>query len=38
MLREIDNFYLDQEGPIKSCLIALREIILRQDKEITAAA
>jgi hypothetical protein len=37
MLREIDNFYLDQEEPIKSCLIALREIILQQDKDITAA-
>jgi Domain of unknown function (DU1801) len=37
MLRDIDNFYLLKEEPVKSCLIALREIILTQDKEITAA-
>jgi uncharacterized protein YdhG (YjbR/CyaY superfamily) len=36
-MKEIDHFYLRQEEPIKSCLIALREIILRQDPEITAA-
>jgi len=35
MLREIDNFYLQKEEPIKSCLLALREIILSQDKDIT---
>jgi hypothetical protein len=37
MLRDIDNFYLQKEEPVKSCLIALREIILRQDKDINAA-
>jgi hypothetical protein len=37
MLREMDLFYLRKEEPVKSCLIALREIILRQDAEITAA-
>ena len=37
MLRESDNFYLQKEEPVKSCLLALREIILSQDKDITAA-
>ena len=37
MLRDIDSFYLLKEEPVKSCLIALREIILSQDQEITAA-
>ena len=27
MLRDIDHFYLQKEEPVKSCLIALREII-----------
>lgn len=34
-LREIDNFYLQQPEPAKSCLLALREIILQQDPAIT---
>jgi hypothetical protein len=34
-MREIDNFYLQQDEPIKSCLLALREIILSQDKDIS---
>ena len=37
MLRDIDHFYLQKEESVKSCLIALREIILRQDPEITVA-
>lgn len=37
MLNALDNFYLQKEEPVKSCLLALREIILLQDKEITAA-
>ena len=37
MLRDIDHFYLNKEEPVKSCLIALREIVLRQDPEITVA-
>jgi hypothetical protein len=37
MLRDIDNFYLQKEEPVKSCLLALREIILRQDADIAAA-
>ncbi len=35
-MSEIDNFYLRKEEPVKSCLLALRGIILSQDKEITA--
>ncbi|HDZ14434.1 hypothetical protein LCGC14_0935140 [marine sediment metagenome] len=30
-----DNFYLNQQEPNKSCLLALRKIILEQDKAIT---
>ncbi len=36
MLRESDNFYLQKDELVKSCLYALREIILSQDKDITA--
>lgn len=36
-MRDIDNFYLQKAEPVKSCLFALREIILSQDKEISAA-
>lgn len=35
MLSEIDHFYLDKEEPLKSCLLALRGLILSQDKNIT---
>lgn len=34
-IKELDNFYLRQSEPIKSCLLALREIIIKQDKDIT---
>lgn len=37
MMRELDNFYLQQDEPIKGTLLALREIILQQDKDITNA-
>lgn len=37
MLSDLDNFYLQKEEPLKSFLLALREIILSQDEEITAA-
>ncbi|MEO6305382.1 MAG: DUF1801 domain-containing protein [Bacteroidia bacterium] len=37
MLSDLDNFYLRKEEPAKSCLLALREIILSQDADITAA-
>jgi Domain of unknown function (DU1801) len=37
MLRPIDNYFLQNEEPVKSCLQFLREYILRQDKNITEA-
>lgn len=37
MLRDIDNFYLQKEEPNRSCLLALKEIILAFDKDITPA-
>jgi len=37
MLREIDNFYLLQNEPAKSCLHALRQYILAFDEKITEA-
>ncbi len=36
-MRELDNFYLRQDEPIKGTLLALREIILQQDEEVTNA-
>ncbi len=35
MIRELDNYYLNKEEPNKSCLLALRSIILKQDTHIT---
>ena len=32
---EKDSFYLEKEEPAKSCLLALRDIILSQDKNVT---
>lgn len=37
MLSDLDQYYLQQSEPAKSCLLALREIILAQDKDISAA-
>ena len=37
MLRPIDNYYLEKEEPIKSCLDFLRGHILKQDENITEA-
>jgi Domain of unknown function (DU1801) len=34
-MRESDNFYLQQAEPVKGTLLALKEIILKQDKHIT---
>jgi hypothetical protein len=34
-MSELDNFYLQQPEPIKGTLLALREIIMNQDKDIT---
>jgi hypothetical protein len=35
MFTELQNFYLKKEEPNKSCLLALRSIILDQDNNIT---
>ena len=35
MLRDVDHYYLNKEEPHKSCLLALRNIILRQDNHVT---
>lgn len=35
MQEALHNFYLSKEEPIKSCLLALRDIILAQNQEIT---
>ena len=33
----LDNFYEKQEEPVRNCLLALRTIILSQDKDISTA-
>ena len=35
MNTDLNNFYLNKEEPNKSCLLALRDIILRQDKAVS---
>lgn len=35
MLEELHNYYLNKEEPNKSCLLALRDIILNQDSNVT---
>lgn len=35
MVEQFDKYYLDKEEPNKSCLLALRDIILNQDTNIT---
>lgn len=35
MLQEFQNYYLNKKEPTKSCLLALRSIILAQDINIT---
>ncbi|GAA4313190.1 hypothetical protein GCM10023149_08850 [Mucilaginibacter gynuensis] len=37
MINAADNFYLQKDEPIKGCLLALREIVLKQDPLITTA-
>ncbi len=36
-MSQIDNYYLNQEEPIRGCLLELRKIILSQDAGITQA-
>lgn len=35
MIEELYNYYLGQEEPQKSCLLTLRDIILKQDTDIS---
>lgn len=35
MIREIDQYYYQQEEPNRSCLLALRSLILEQDPDIS---
>ncbi|GGH26167.1 hypothetical protein GCM10011418_35230 [Sphingobacterium alkalisoli] len=35
MMEQLHNYYLNKEEPNKSCLLALRDIILHQDIDIT---
>lgn len=35
MIEDLDNYYLEKEEPHKGCLIALRNIILTQDENIS---
>ena len=35
MIEELQNYYLKKEEPNKSCLLALRSIILAQDPDIS---
>src|SRR5476651_55188 len=35
MISDLDNFYLKNSEPINSCLLALRDIVLKQYKDIT---
>ncbi|MEQ8476506.1 DUF1801 domain-containing protein [Fulvivirga sp.] len=35
MESDLDHFYLNQPEPNKSCLLALRSVILRQDEHVT---
>lgn len=34
-MKQLDDFYQNQEEPIKGTFLALRDIILKQDKDIT---
>lgn len=34
-MKQLDDFYIKQEEPVKGVFLALREIILKQDKDIT---
>jgi hypothetical protein len=36
-MNESDNFYLRKEEPTRACLLALKDIIISQDVEITPA-
>ncbi len=35
MINQLDNFYLEKNEPVKSCLMVLRNIILRHNEKVT---
>ena len=37
MLTPLDNYFNQQPEPAKSCLLALRQLVLKYDAGITAA-
>lgn len=37
MTTDLDDFYLEKDEPVRSCLLALREIILKQDTDVVAS-
>jgi hypothetical protein len=37
MLKPTDNYFLQQEEPVKECLLAMRELLLKYDPHITEA-
>jgi len=36
-MKEIDSFYLQLDEPVRGCLLAVRKIILAQDKDVAEA-
>lgn len=36
-MKELDEFYLSQEEPVRSCLLGLKNVILELDDEVTTA-
>src|ERR1700742_3027872 len=36
-MNALENYYQQQEEPTRSCLLAVRTIILKQDKDISAS-
>ncbi|HMV08856.1 MAG TPA: DUF1801 domain-containing protein [Cyclobacteriaceae bacterium] len=36
-MNDSENFYLQQKEPVKSCLLAMRDIILAADPDVTTA-
>ena len=37
MLRKIDNFFLQQQEPLQSCFLGLRDFILNYNEKMTEA-
>jgi uncharacterized protein YdhG (YjbR/CyaY superfamily) len=35
MINQLDSYYLSKEEPNRSCLLALRDLILEQDEQIS---